>query len=215
MLGYARLLVWTEHFELAPDLLRAVEVEENRRFTLHLRPGHRWSDGQPFTTADFRFWWERVANNPELSPAGLPAELLVDGQPPRFEVLDETRLRLSWDAPNNQFLPALAATRPLSLYRPAHYLRQFHPDFVDRARLEAQAAAQGLAGWAALFEQRDRPFLLANPDYPTLQPWRLTNRAADRALALRSQPLLPPRRRGGPPAPPTSTRSCWTPSARS
>ena len=49
VLGYARLMVWTEDFQLVPDLLLDVEVEENRRFTLKLRPGHRWSDGQPFT----------------------------------------------------------------------------------------------------------------------------------------------------------------------
>ncbi|WP_119166441.1 ABC transporter substrate-binding protein [Algihabitans albus] len=175
VLGYARLLVWNETFELVPDILQDVEVEENRSFTLKLRPGHRWSDGQPFTAEDFRFWWEQVANNPELSPGGPPSELLVEGRPPRFEVLDAATVRFTWDRPNNQFLPTLAATRPPFIYRPAHYLRQFHPDFADLAALEAQAEEAGLQGWAALFDQRDRPFLLANPDYPTLQPWRLLN----------------------------------------
>ena len=190
VLGYARLMVWTEDFQLVPDLLLDVEVEENRRFTLKLRPGHRWSDGQPFTAEDFRFWWEQVANNTALSPGGPPSELLVEGQPPSFEVLDETTVRFSWDRPNNQFLPALAATRPPFIYRPAHYLRQFHPDFTDQTLLEAQAAEAGLQGWPALFDQRDRPFLLANPDHPTLQPWRLLNAPPTRRWRFARNPYF-------------------------
>ena len=31
--------------------------------TLHLRPGHKWSDGQPFTTADVQFWWDDIIMN--------------------------------------------------------------------------------------------------------------------------------------------------------
>lgn len=190
VLGYARLMVWTEDFQLVPDLLLDVEVEENRRFTLKLRPGHRWSDGQPFTAEDFRFWWEQVANNSALSPGGPPSELLVESEPPSFEVLDETTVRFSWDRPNNQFLPALAATRPPFIYRPAHYLRQFHPDFTDQTLLEAQAAEAGLQGWPALFDQRDRPFLLANPDHPTLQPWRLLNAPPTRRWRFARNPYF-------------------------
>jgi peptide/nickel transport system substrate-binding protein len=175
VLGYARLVVWDENFELVPDILESVEVEENRRFTLRLRPGHRWSDGEPFTSEDFRFWWERVATNPELSPAGPPPELLVDGQPPQVTFPDATTVVFEWPQPNNQFLPVLAGTRAPFVYRPAHYLRQFHPDFADPEGLAAQAEAEGLEGWAQMFDRRDRPFLLANPDYPTLQPWRLLN----------------------------------------
>src|SRR3546814_4240048 len=80
-------------------------------FTLALRPGHRWSDGQPFTTEDFRFWWEDVANNVEINPRGLPQELLVEGQPPTVEILDATHVRFAWPAPNARFLPDLAADR--------------------------------------------------------------------------------------------------------
>ena len=54
-------------------------------FTLHLRPGHRWSDGQPFTAEDFRYYWEDVANNKELSPDRPAERLLVDGEAPKVE----------------------------------------------------------------------------------------------------------------------------------
>jgi peptide/nickel transport system substrate-binding protein len=80
--GYARLVAYDEALELVPDILKDVEVEDGRNFTLHLRPGHRWSDGQPFTSEDFRYWWEDVANNEQLSPTGPPALLYVEGEAP-------------------------------------------------------------------------------------------------------------------------------------
>jgi len=173
--GYARLMTWQSgadgSYSLVPDILERVAVEEGRRFTLHLRAGHRWSDGAPFTTEDFRIWWEDIANDPALSPAGPPAELIAGGEPPKVEILDATRIRFSWPVPNARFLPALAATSPLFIYRPAHYLKAFHPRYDDRAALDAQAESEGQRDWAGLFLRRDEPFRFDNPERPSLQPW--------------------------------------------
>ena len=47
------------NFALAPDILLSVDVKDDRTFTMKLRPGHKWSDGQPFTALNggplFRF----------------------------------------------------------------------------------------------------------------------------------------------------------------
>lgn len=169
--GYARLVGWTEAYELVPDILERVEEEDGRVFTLHLREGHRWSNGEPFTAEDFRYWWEDVANQPELSPAGPPALMLVDGRPPEFEVIDETTVRYSWPAPNPRFLPALAEARPPFIYRPAHYLRQFHIAYAEPAELDARVEASNVRNWAALHNRMDEPYDLTNPELPTLQPW--------------------------------------------
>ena len=66
--GYARLLRYDQRFNVVPDILDRIAVENGRVFTLHLRKGHRWSDGAPFTAEDFRYYWENVANNSELAP---------------------------------------------------------------------------------------------------------------------------------------------------
>ena len=70
--GYTRLVGWNQQFsELAPDLCESFEVANgNREFTFNLRKGIRWSDGEPFTADDFRFYWEDMANNEEMSPSG-------------------------------------------------------------------------------------------------------------------------------------------------
>ncbi|HMA14129.1 MAG: ABC transporter substrate-binding protein [Bacteroidota bacterium] len=188
LFGYARLVAWdSDALTLVPDILARVEVTEERRFTLTLREGHRWSDGQPFTSGDFRFWWEDVANNAELNPRGLPPELLVDGQGPTVEFPDAITVRFTWPAPNARFLPALAGADPLFIYRPAHYLKQFHARYAEPARLNRDAAAVGLRSWAELYHRQDRMFLFDNPDLPTLQPWMNTTAPpAERFVAKRN-----------------------------
>ncbi|MEO3429266.1 ABC transporter substrate-binding protein [Pelagibius sp. CAU 1746] len=187
LFGYARLVVWNEELELVPDILHDVQVQDEKVFTLTLREGHRWSDGTPFTTEDIRFWWEDVASNAEVSPRGLPPELLAGGQPPKVEVVDATQVRFSWPAPNPRFLPTLAAASPLFIYRPAHYLKRFHARHAPAEELNRQAAAIGLASWAELFRRKDRMFFFDNPELPTLQPWVNTSMPpAERFVARRN-----------------------------
>jgi peptide/nickel transport system substrate-binding protein len=172
--GYARLVAYNEALELVPDILKDIDVEDGRTFTMHLRPGHRWSDGQPFTTEDFRYWWEDVANNEQLSPTGPPAELYVDGEPPRVEFPDELTVRYSWSKPNPFFLPALAGATPTFIYMPAHYLKQFHEKYADPDKLAAMVEDAQARDWAQLHGRKDGMYKFDNPDLPTLQPWRLT-----------------------------------------
>ena len=68
--GHARVVGYDLNLNLIPDIVASYDVEQGRIFTFRLRKGHRWSDGQPFTSEDFRFYWENVATNPQLQPTG-------------------------------------------------------------------------------------------------------------------------------------------------
>ena len=185
--GYARLVAYDLDLELVPDILESVEVEEGRIFTMRLREGHLWSDGAPFTTEDFRFWWEDVANNPQLHPTGPPRELLIEGEPPSVEILDERTVRYAWSRPNPFFLPALAGARPLFIYQPAHYLKQFHERYAEPAELAQLVEADRARDWAQLYGRRDQMYQFDNPELPTLQPWVLeTEPPAVRVVAGRN-----------------------------
>ncbi|GJE40321.1 ABC transporter substrate-binding protein [Methylobacterium persicinum] len=168
--GYTRLVGYDAALDLRPDVLERVDVQGGR-FTFTLREGHRWSDGHPFTSEDFRYYWEDVANEKELSPEGPPAFFLVEGKPPQVEYPDPRTVRYTWDRPNPMFLPALAAPRDPLIYRPAHYLKPFHPRYVGKEAAEAAAKAQKLRSWAALHNRLDDNYELMNPDCPTLQAW--------------------------------------------
>jgi peptide/nickel transport system substrate-binding protein len=186
--GYARLAAYNAELEIVPDILERLEVRGNREFTLHLRKGHRWSDGHPFTAEDFRYYWEDVANDKGLAPFGLQTQLLVDGEAPRFEIVDETTVRYTWFRPNPYFVPALAAPSPLYIYRPAHYLKRFHSRYVDSGELERRAKAAKKRNWASLHHSKDRQYRFDNPDLPTLQPWRLTTPPPTERFVFRRNP---------------------------
>jgi peptide/nickel transport system substrate-binding protein len=187
--AYTRLVGYDQALKLRPDLVERLEVTEDRVFTFTLREGHRWSDGHPFTTEDFRYYFEDVAQNKELSPAGMPDFMLVEGKPPRFEVIDARTVRYAWDKPNPRFLPTLAAPRDPFIYRPAHYLKRFHAKYAAKAELDAAAAKQKLKSWAALHNRLDDMNEQTNPDLPTLQPWRVTNAAPAARFVFERNPF--------------------------
>lgn len=183
--GYSRLVGYDRKLNIVPDILESFESKDDMVFTFKLRKGHRWSDGQPFTTEDFRYFWEDVANNPELSPAGPQSDLLVDGEKPKVEIIDATTVRYSWSKPNRDFLHRLAGPSPLYIYRPAHYLRKYHKKYNPKV-LETEGKA-GKRGWASVHNKQDNMYQFDNPDLPTLEPWVNTTRPpADRFVAVRN-----------------------------
>ncbi|MFN4088812.1 MAG: ABC transporter substrate-binding protein [Alphaproteobacteria bacterium] len=188
--GYARLVGYDARLELVPDLLDRIEVEDDRIFTLHLRPGHRWSDGHPFTAEDFRYWWEDVAGNPDLSPSGPPIDLVVDGILPEVTFPDPTTVRYAWPSPNPAFLPALAGAAPTIIYAPAHYLKRFHANYANPAALEEQVKAARQRNWQALHHRFDSLYRMENPDLPTLQPWMATTPAPAERFVFRRNPYF-------------------------
>ncbi|MCV6610749.1 MAG: ABC transporter substrate-binding protein [Amphritea sp.] len=185
--GYSRLVGYDENLTLRADILKSVEVDHNRVFTLHLRQGMRWSDGHPFTAEDFRFYWEDVANNDVLSPFGPTKTLLAQGQKPLFEVIDQYTVRYTWPVPNPYFLPAVAAPRPLFIYMPAHYMKQFHADYQSEETLQKAMDEARKRNWRGLFVAKGRQYKLTNPDLPSLQPWINTTRPpAERFMFVRN-----------------------------
>lgn len=172
--GYSRLVGYDENLRFQPDILASFQSEDDRVFTFTLREGHRWSDGHPFTVDDFRYWWEDVILNTELTPGGGALELRPHGSLPTFEVVDPLTIRYSWDEPNPNFMPALAGPLPLVIFGPGHYLRQFHKKYQDDFRLSALMKQNRVKKWADLHIKLSRASRPENPELPVLDPWRNT-----------------------------------------
>lgn len=187
--GYTRLVKFNRDLELVPDILKSVDVEKGRTFTFHLRPGHKWSDGKPFTSEDFRYYWEDVANHDMLSPTGPPTTLRVDGELPKVTIINPVTVRYSWSKPNPAFLPALAGARPLYIYRPAHYLRKYHSRYGDKDKLNAKAKKKGQRNWAALHNKYDHQYKNRNIKLPTLQPWVNTTKGPAERFVFKRNPF--------------------------
>ncbi len=170
--GYARLVGYDSNQQLQADILESYSVEEGRIFTFVLRKGHKWSDGHPFTAEDFRYFWEDIILDPELAEGRMASALRVADELPVFEVVDEQTVRYTWQAPNPYFLPAIAGANPLYLYKPAHYLKQFHKKYIGDDAMQEMVEKEDKRNWMAIHHGKDRPYKQNNPELPSLQPWR-------------------------------------------
>ena len=189
--GYARLLIYKpKTFEFQPDILQSFDVIQGKKFIFNLRPGHKWSDGHPFTAEDFRYWWEDVANNPKLSPVGPPKVMKVDGKLPQFRILDNLSIQYEWEKPNPDFLAALAGASPLYIYRPAHYMRQFHENFTANSELQKLVTTAKQRNWAALHNKMDNLYRNDNIDLPVLQPWVCISKSSSNRLRFKRNPFF-------------------------
>lgn len=172
MNGYSRLMGYDADRNLQPDILAACDVVENRIYTLHLREGHRWSDGNPFTADDFAYCWTDVLNNPDLYRSGPPVELTSDGVVAEFEVIDPLTVRYTFATPSPDFLPKIAAPLPLVLFMPGAYLRQFHASHQTEEKLAEYIETYSVDDWQGLHQKMSRSNRPENPDLPTLEAWR-------------------------------------------
>ncbi|MGA9349411.1 MAG: ABC transporter substrate-binding protein [Anaerolineae bacterium] len=181
MLHYSDLDLHT----IVPNIFESWEVSpDGKAYTLHLRQGMKWSDGQPLTTEDIRFWWEDVQLNKDLV-SNIPWQFRFGGPNMKVEIIDDTTVKFTYAATFGNFPAHLTRWEvPYQIIMPAHWLKQFHAKYTDKAKLEEQAKELGLEGWAALFNNRtgwgigvwQGPDYVAAGGYPVIGPWWIVSR---------------------------------------
>ena len=165
---------------VSPSLAKAWKMsDDGKTFTLNLRRGLRWSDGEPMNADDFVFWFEDIYNDPQLVSVK-SIFFQSNGQPGRVEKVDDYTIQLTFPVPNFILPDLLAGTDELSghamqgrsgygLFAPAHYMKQFHHKYVAEDELNKHAKDEGFPNWTRLFFTRNDWAL--NPDLPVLTPW--------------------------------------------
>ena len=170
-------LVYPNLFSYSPDLQR-IEAriarsytvsDDYRTWTIHLRPGTKWSDGHPLTTDDILFWWEDV----EMRDGRAPALYKIDNQPCRIEKVDDSTFRFIFASPNPGFTSWFQGRNNSRLIRfPKHYLKQFHPTYNPNAEQRAREA--GFTDWEQYFKyMATDDGWNQNMELPRLFPWLL------------------------------------------
>jgi peptide/nickel transport system substrate-binding protein len=166
-------------FNIAESIEASDDVTE---YTIHLRKGLKWSDGQPYTADDIMFYIEDVMFNEELSPNGPTADWLPTDMAADFkaEKVDDFTVKLIFPNPYGTFLYNLATWggRAFSMY-PKHYLMQFHAKYNDKIT-DLITADGNVTDWMALFFKMG-PDNWGNPlrwyeftQMPSLYPWIVT-----------------------------------------
>ena len=180
--------------EVWPHIAEGWESNEDySAWTVKLRKGAKWSDGEPFTADDIMFWYENVLLNEELTPS-IPSWMLNDdGSAARVERVDDYAVKFVYNQPNTLFLYALAnqdsADRTIAPFLPAHYLKQFHPNFTDADTLQALVDEAGFETWTQLFTHNALP--PDNADRPRMAAWIPDNSTlADQVFALKRNPYF-------------------------
>jgi ABC-type transport system substrate-binding protein len=98
------LLRFDRGFEVVPDLAEQVSVSPNGRvFRFLLRPGTRWSDGEPLTAEDFAFTY-RTMQEQSVGTASLLGGV-------EAEAVDARTLQLRFEEPR-PYTPYLLASMP-------------------------------------------------------------------------------------------------------
>ncbi len=96
------------------------------QLTFTLRAGHKWSDGQPFTSADVKFWYDNLALDPNINEK--PKDYVtVGGERMTVDTPDDVTVVFNLPAPKPGLL-AHFATHFAQAFQPKHFLGQFHPD---------------------------------------------------------------------------------------
>lgn len=137
------------------NVVESYEVNDDfTEFTFRIREGTKWSDGEPLTTEDVRFWWEDVMNNPEITPS-IDGMWKADGELMQLDILDEYTFKCSF-ASSYLMFPwqlSLGWRSDTMFFIPSHYLKELHKDYADEAELKTKlsAANYSVEDWAQYF----------------------------------------------------------------
>ena len=146
-------------------------------FTIVLREGLKWSDGEPFTADDIIFWYEDIVLNDDLMPVKASWLKTADGNMGSLEKIDDYTVKFSFGQPHGMFITLL--TKEIWTFAPQHYLSQFHADYADADALELAMDEAGVETWMDLFWLKadfgtNGTTGMANPELPTMFPWLQT-----------------------------------------
>lgn len=168
--GYEQLIRWNaEWSEYVPNLAERWEVnEDSTEYTFYLRKGIKWSDGHPFTAADFDYQVNHVWRNKALVQV-VPAEFVTNNVPCELVVIDDYTVKFVFESPNGLFMLNIANTKDFMPFAPAHYLKQFDPEFNPDADKLAQEL--GYADAVEYYPNKQGIEWRQNADIPTLNAW--------------------------------------------
>lgn len=172
--GSSLLRYLKDGLAIGPGLAESWESNaDTSKWTFKLREGVKWSDGQPFTTADIMYWWEYTIGG-NGKEAEYPAGLKPINSPPdearsgkgtlmTLNAVDDYTFEMVFDAPAPLTADRVAMWTNMFIgpawVMPRHYMEQFNPVLKPDANKD--------------WEVHQQKFNHNNPDIPRLTGWKL------------------------------------------
>jgi peptide/nickel transport system substrate-binding protein len=141
--------------EIIPNVASSWEISpDGTEFTFMLRPGMKWSDGAPYTSADLAWLVEDHWGNEEITSA-FPTSWSPGGTPMTVETPDDYTITYKFGAPFGLMMVKQASANGLAftLY-PSHHLKQYHVGYTDREKLQEMAEEEGFEFWYQLYSDK-------------------------------------------------------------
>jgi len=165
-----------DYTKFIPGLAKSWKFSnQGKTFTLTLRKGLKWSDGEPFTADNIIFWWEDVILNDELTPVK-PSQWTVGGKLMRVEKVDAYTIRFQFDKPYYAAVYLFSQVAGYGCqgqgFLPKHALMKYHIKYNPKATELAKEAKYDY--WWQLFQYKAKPSNRddqQHPDIPTMGPW--------------------------------------------
>ena len=183
------LVRWTnDGTEIIPNIAVTLEPNEDGTvWTAKLREGMKWSDGAPFTADDFVYMATEVQGDDSLKPGKAIWYKGSGDTPVVVTKVDDTTVKFTYPLPYWHLAKRLTIKcidQNIS-YTPAHYMKQFMPQYNPDAEKIAKDA--GNETWQAYYNNRlDYRW---NPDKPSAKPWLFNNPASDPVIILERNPF--------------------------
>ncbi|MCM3629781.1 ABC transporter substrate-binding protein [Paenibacillus glycanilyticus] len=162
-----------------PNVAKSYEVNENStEFTIHLREGMKWSDGEPFTANDVLFYWEHMLTKETFGKAIYDAYYSVDpvtGDKALATVtkVDDYTFKVVHKYPSVQFLERVAIDNKW-FFAPAHFHEKILPELVGEDKALEIAKQWGFEDTTAFLKETGYYYWLYS-QIPTLRPWVAKN----------------------------------------
>jgi peptide/nickel transport system substrate-binding protein len=144
-----------------------------KSWTVKLRKGSKWSNGDPFTTDDIMFWHKDALQNKDLTPS-LPGWMQnKDGSLAEVKQVDDVTVQWNYKEVHTTFLFELAnaeyGDKNIPCFLPSKFLKQFHASYAKKEDLDKAVADAKFKTWAELFRLKISPY--DTPERPGMAAW--------------------------------------------
>ncbi len=172
------LFRFTTKGTVEPNVAKGYEVNDTATvYTIYLREGMKWSDGQPFTAEDCVWFYNAICLNKIDSKGVRNCHKDADGNPATVEKVDDYTFTVTFGTPKYDFIEALTVDLKWH-FAPKHIFEKFVDAVIAGNEEAALAEAKAICGTEFSDSAKAGKELLYYfwnyPGVPTLNPYVLS-----------------------------------------